>query len=327
MKLRHISSLLAAFALAITVVGCGGSSSNPPNPPAISVSISPAPPSSIDAGTSTNVIGIISNDSANAGIKWSASCSGSSCGSFSTTTTASGTATKYSAPASVSSQTSVTITAASVSDSTKFATATVMIAPANTPISVAMNTPPSSITVNATALLTATVSNDGANAGVTWSVTCGSSQCGSFNPTSTASAAATTYTAPAAVPSPATVTVTATSVTDKTKSASATVSITAPQPVLADGNYVFHLAGQDNAGYYYVAGTFTVANGSITAGEQDMVDDNYYFTNSITASGSSLTKINGNVQAALNTGNTNLGQNGIETIRGTVCFRNTCPGF
>jgi hypothetical protein len=114
------------------------------------------------------------------------------------------------------------------------------------------------------------------------------------------------------------VTVTATSVTDTTKSASATVSITAPQPLLADGNYVFHLAGQDNSGYYYVAGTFTVASGVITAGEQDMVDDNNYFTNSLAASGSSLSKVNGNIQIALNTGNTNLGQNGIETIHGTV---------
>jgi hypothetical protein len=114
------------------------------------------------------------------------------------------------------------------------------------------------------------------------------------------------------------VNITATSVTDKTKSASATVTITAPQPILADGNYVFHLAGQDNSGYYYVAGTFTVANGAITAGEQDMVDDNYYYTNNLVASGSSLSKVNGNIQVALNTGNSNLGQNGIETIRGTV---------
>ena len=49
-----------------------------------------------------------------------------------------------------------------------------------------------------------------------------------------------------------------------------------------------------------------------------MVDDNNYFTNSLAASGSSLSKVNGNIQIALNTGNTNLGQNGIETIHGTV---------
>jgi len=317
-KLRHISSLLAAFALAVTVVGCGGSSSNPPTPQAISVSISPAPPSSIDAGSSINVTAVVSNDSANAGVKWSVSCSLSACGSVSAASTASGTATKYSAPASVASQTSVIITATSVSDSTKSATATISISPANAPISVALSAPPTSITVGATALLTANVSNDSANAGVTWSVTCGSSLCGSFNPTSTASGTATTYTAPAAVPSPATVMVTATSVTDTTKSASETVSITAPQPLLTDGNYVFHLAGQDNSGYYYVAGTFSVASGVITAGEQDMVDDNNYFTNSLTASGSSLSNVNGNIQIALNTGNTSLGQNGIETIHGTV---------
>jgi hypothetical protein len=114
------------------------------------------------------------------------------------------------------------------------------------------------------------------------------------------------------------VNITATSVTDTTKSASATVTITAPQPVLADGNYVFHLAGQDGSGYYYVAGTVTVSNGAITTGEQDMVDNNNYFTNSIVASGSSLSKVNGNIQITLNTGNSTLGQNGIETLRGTA---------
>jgi hypothetical protein len=41
--------------------------------------------------------------------------------------------------------------------------------------------------VSTTTSLTAVVTNDSKNAGVTWSVTCGSSQCGSISPTSTAS--------------------------------------------------------------------------------------------------------------------------------------------
>ncbi len=64
----------------------------------------------------------------------------------------------------------------------------------------------------------------------TGTVTCGSAQCGSFNPTATGSGSATVYTAPAAVPTPATVTLTATSVTDTTKSTSATITITAAAP-------------------------------------------------------------------------------------------------
>ena len=74
--------------------------------------------------------------------------------------------------------------------------------------------PPASLTVGATIAVAAGVTNDSKNAGVTWTASCGSSQCGSFSPTSTASGTITTYTAPAAVPNPATVTLTATSVTD-----------------------------------------------------------------------------------------------------------------
>ena len=49
------------------------------------------------------------------------------------------------------------------------------------------------------------------------------------------------------------------------------ITITDPPPVLADGSYALHLSGQDASGYYFVAGAFTVANGVITAGEQDAV--------------------------------------------------------
>jgi hypothetical protein len=97
-------------------------------------------------------------------------------------------------------------------------------------ISVTLAAAPTSVATSATAMLTATVANDTKNAGVTWTVTCGSSACGSFSSPTTASSAATTYTAPAAVPTSNTVTVTATSVTDTTKSASATITITATAP-------------------------------------------------------------------------------------------------
>src|ERR1700722_3596827 len=90
-------------------------------------------------------------------------------------------------------------------------------------ISVALSGAPASLLTNATAALTATVTNDSTNAGVKWSVSCGSSgACGAFtNPTATTA----TYTAPAAIPTGNTVTVTATSVTDATKSASSTITI------------------------------------------------------------------------------------------------------
>jgi hypothetical protein len=114
------------------------------------------------------------------------------------------------------------------------------------------------------------------------------------------------------------VTVTASSVSDTTKSASANISITAAPPVLADGNYVYHLAGEDGTSPYFVAGAFTVQNGAIAAGEQDMTDTSIIALDNLVASGSSLSLANGNIQIVLNTGDTAIGVNGIETFRGTV---------
>src|SRR5258708_6029773 len=96
------------------------------------------------------------------------------------------------------------------------------------PIPVVLSTPPpSSIVAGGTATISATVSNDTAAKGVTWSCA-PAGTCGSFSPMSTASGASTTYTAPASPPSGGKVTITASSVTDGTKSASATVIIPGP---------------------------------------------------------------------------------------------------
>ncbi len=84
--------------------------------------------------------------------------------------------------------------------------------------------PPASLGVGGTAGVAATVVNDTANAGVTWSCT-PSSTCGSFNPVSTASGASTTYTAPATAPAGGSAVIIATSVTDHAKSANASVMI------------------------------------------------------------------------------------------------------
>ena len=188
------------------------------------------------------------------------------------------------------------------------------------PISVTFSTaPPSSISIGTTASVAAIVSNDPNDAGVRWSATCSAADCGSFSPTSTANGSPTTYTPPASVPSPASVMIIAASVTDSTKTASASVTITAPAgPVLADGTYVFHLSGEDGNGPYTVAGAFTVAAGLITGGEQDFSDPNAGYTDSLTPKTSSLNTANGNIQIVLDTGNTGIGVNGVETLRGTV---------
>ena len=174
---------------------------------------------------------------------------------------------------------------------------------------------PTSLVAGGTASLTAVVSNDSSNAGVRWTVSCGSSSCGSFSSASTPSGTATTYTAPFTSPSPATVTVTATSATDTTKTASATITITITN-LLANGTYVYHLAGDDATGPYFVAGAFTVQNGVITGGKQDFSDITSFHTDNLMASGSRLTVAGSNIQIVLNTGNPNIGVNGVETLRG-----------
>jgi hypothetical protein len=89
-----------------------------------------------------------------------------------------------------------------------------------------MQTPPSQVPVGGVAVVSATVSNDIANAGVDWVAICGSAPaCGSFSPIHTASGAMTFFTAPLALPSGDTVTVTALSSTDHSKAATATISI------------------------------------------------------------------------------------------------------
>jgi len=96
------------------------------------------------------------------------------------------------------------------------------------PISVSLSQTTVTVSADATTQFTATVSNDSASKGVTWTVACSAAACGSVSPTSTLSGAVTTYTAPAtAPPSLLTVTITATSVANTTKTASARVNVLA----------------------------------------------------------------------------------------------------
>jgi len=318
----RLSSILAA--LGFLLAACGGSGSPNPPPASISVALSPAPPTSMVVATTSTLTAVVSNDSAAAGVAWSVSCSSAPCGSFSPATTPGNTSSSvYTAPATVPSGGTVVVTATSVSDSTKSASATITIT-ATASVSVEISNPPATLVTSVTSNLTAIVSEDSAAAGVTWSVTCGSEACGSFNPTTSPGNTATTvYTAPSAVPTGGTVTVKATSVTDATKSATATITITtAPPAVIADGTYVYHLEGEDvSGGPYFLAGAFTVRNGVISAGEQDYIDYNQGGSNTLVAANCSLTlESSGNIQIVLDTGggSNGPGVNGIETFRGTL---------
>lgn len=177
---------------------------------------------------------------------------------------------------------------------------------------------PAQLSLTDVLTVAAVVSNDPADRGVTWTVTCDSASCGSFNPIPTPSGQTTSYTPPQAIPSPATVTLTATSVADSSRSVSGTVTLTAAAgAVLADGTYVYHLSGFDSNGPFFLAGAFTVQAGQITGGEQDFSDASGGFSDSLVPAQCGLYIAGANIQVVLGTGDTNVGVNGIETLRGT----------
>lgn len=225
------------------VCGCGGSgASHQPSdpvstPPPISVTVSPAS-ASVQVGRGQAFTATVANDSSNAGVTWAlsgAGCSGAACGTLSAASSVSGAAITYSAPVSAPTPASVTLTAKSVSDATKTAAAAITVTPAApTPIAVSLSQTTATVAAGGTANFTATVTNDSANGGVSWTLSgagCSGATCGTVAPASSASGVAVTYTAPVSLPAPPAVTLTATSVSDVSKTAAATITVTPSGPV------------------------------------------------------------------------------------------------
>lgn len=104
------------------IAGCAG----------VGVTISIAPTSvTVPASGTVQFTATVTNDPSNRGITWTltqggAACS-AACGTIFPTSTASGAATTYTAPGAVPSLATVTVTATSVADSTKSASATVIV--------------------------------------------------------------------------------------------------------------------------------------------------------------------------------------------------------
>jgi len=156
--------------------------------------------SEILPGTSTQLTAIVFNDPADGGVQWSlpANCGagGQSCGTISPTTSASGEAVTYTAPPGIPCcDIAVEVTASSVSAPSVLAYGSIIIP------TLAVIVSPSSLQMapGATAQFTASVSYPGP--GVTWSIQCSESDCGTIAPATSASGVAVTYTAPATVPS------------------------------------------------------------------------------------------------------------------------------
>jgi hypothetical protein len=246
-QLFQVKRLLAVASLAagMTLAGCGHSVDSETKAGPISVTDSIGSKGQLN---SLIVAGIAklsmmrADDSENAGVDWTVTCGGNpvtgsikngACGTLAPTHTADGAIAQFTAPSLVPLGTTVTLTASVTNNPAQNSSAILTII--SLPISVTFSSQfPMSLAVNGTLLRQALVTNDATDAGVIWTATCGSSACGSFNPTVTASTDSTAYTAPATPPAGGSVTITATSLTDTTKSANATVLITTSASATAD---------------------------------------------------------------------------------------------
>src|SRR6267143_807312 len=319
MAFRQSMLPLVAVSLSAALVACG-SSSTTPTPP-IAVSFASAAPAALQVDATASLAVVITNDSANAGVKWSVTCgSNGACGSFSTS--GPGTSTTYTAPSALPSgnNNSVTVTATSMTDSTKTISVTIIISAPGIGLTFSSSAyPPNALQVGASAPIAVVVTGDPSNNGVSWSTVCGNGAvlCGSFNPAQTPSGVAATFTAPSVRPASSTVTVVATSVTNPGDSLSIPVFISLEPTTLANGSYVFQLTGTTPRTFYSVSGVFTVNNGSITGGEQDFVDLTGAKSDLITG-GSILAIDDGNLWITLKTADTSIGVSGVETLDATL---------
>jgi len=202
----------------------------------ITVSVSPTTAIVPAGGGSQQFTATVGSDRHNRGVRWTLSgggCSGSTCGTLSATATSSGTPVTYTAPANVPSPATVTLKATSVSNTAKSASATITISGSSPALSVAISPKRGGLTITQTLLVTATVQNDVAAAGVTWSASgpaCSGTSCGTFANVTSNSA---TYIAPS---TSGIYSITATSVADVIRSATTSIGVTDLSGVLTYHN-------------------------------------------------------------------------------------------
>src|ERR1700731_4492780 len=169
------------------------------------VMITQPPPNSAPAGAAISFAATVAGDPSNEGVDWKATCTTIN-GSVDCTPggfhSASGAPIIFSVPALAQFPAivggTVTITAFATADHGFSAMAMFTV---TDPITISLTqVPPSTMLVNATAPVMATLSNDTTNSGVDWLVSCSNTPCGSVSPAHTASGVPATFTAPATVP-------------------------------------------------------------------------------------------------------------------------------
>ena len=192
--------------------------------PSVGITVTPAAPPPVVGTQSVPLTATLVNDKNNQGVNWTVSCSTPPCGNVSAASSLSGVPITYTAPDPPASDLQVTVTATSIANSDAAASALITV-PA-----IVVDVEPQNPTVIATMTqqFTVTVTNDPSNAGVTWTVACSATSCGTVSPTSTpTSSGSVTYTAPALPASDLSVSVIATSVTNTANSSQATVTVPA----------------------------------------------------------------------------------------------------
>jgi hypothetical protein len=177
------------------------------------------------------------------------------------------------------------------------------------------------VPVNGTVSFTATVQGTATQVGegVTWSLACpgGAGTCGTLSSPYSASGAAITYTAPATISSNSLVTeVVAYAQAQPTANNVSPITITTFDSGLKAGNYVLQAQGVENDAPYQFAGVITVdGQGNVTGGEQTVNSNGISVNDNILPAGSSYFLGNdGRGEITLNTGDTSIGGNGIETF-------------
>jgi hypothetical protein len=188
--------------------------------------------------------------------------------------------------------------------------------PQTTPVSIAFQTPPvDSISLNSTATLIAVVTDDPTNAGVDWTLVCGSNPtCGSLSPRHTDSGAPATYTPPGTLPGNSqSATIVAFATADHSKNLVTPITVTGFGNSL-QGTYVFQTQGTDANGAFQLAGVIVLDGaGAITSGEQTHSDFLSTVSDPITGGQYSI-GADGRGTLTINTADVNIGQQGVENL-------------
>ncbi len=200
-------------------------------------------------------------------------------------------------------------------------------APAASAISIAFQPKPNGVvSLNASANLTAVVSNDSSGAGVDWALLCASNaNCGTLTPLHTASGSPATYSPPSTITGNSQAfTIEAFATADHDKNVVASINVTGFAGNLK-GPFVFETRGLDANGPFQLAGVVVLdGNGGVTGGEQTHSDTLLSVSDAITG-GSYYIGPDGRGTLTINTADVNIGQQGVENL--SLIFLSTSSAF